>query len=33
MDLLELYELEDWEPLEFLLPTVGALDNEGERKS
>ncbi|MDQ0946002.1 hypothetical protein [Streptomyces sp. V1I1] len=33
VDLLELYELEDWEPFEFLLPTVGALDNEGERKS
>ncbi|MEU4496944.1 hypothetical protein AB0F96_26750 [Streptomyces sp. NPDC023998] len=33
VDLLELYELEDWEPFEFLLPTVGTLDNEGERKS
>jgi hypothetical protein len=33
VDLLELYELEAWEPFEFLLPPVGALDNEGERKS
>ncbi|NUK54940.1 hypothetical protein HRW14_32760 [Streptomyces lunaelactis] len=35
-DLLELYELESWEPFEFLLPTVGGIGNirpKGARKS
>ncbi|WP_351233872.1 hypothetical protein [Streptomyces sp. NPDC002133] len=36
VELLYLYELEAWEPFEFLLPTVGEIGNvrpHGERKS